>query len=81
VLTAVNSAPPPPETKSYITPTQHERDEWLRLGQAAHAAGNRMVWLTYTAASVNGCKPMPVDQFDTLQARYRDWLLTGDLSL
>jgi hypothetical protein len=60
-----------------VTPTQHERAEWLRFGQAAHAAGNRTVWLTYTAAWANGGKPMPVDQFDTLQGRYRDWLLSG----
>jgi hypothetical protein len=64
---------------TYITPTKHERREWLRVAQAAHAMGMRGLWLDYTTASLNGWKPMPVETFDILQTRYRAWLVSGVL--
>ncbi len=65
-----------------ITPTQHEKNEWTRMAQAAYGADRNSVGHRYSGAAsiVTGAR-IPVSCYDALQADYRAWLNNGNLPL
>ena len=63
---------------TYITPNQHEKNEWSRLAQDAYRLGLNSVGHKYSvAASICRDGRMAVEYFDRLQAGYRNWLVNG----
>ena len=65
-----------------ITPTQHEKNEWSRLAQAAYAIGSNTVGHRYSgAASIPTNARLSDAQFDELQTGYRSWLVDNVLPL
>src|SRR4051812_33249768 len=70
--------PPAAELAAGITPTQHERNEWSRLAQAAYAADRNDLGHRYSiAASLPNGARLTCKKFDALQGPYRAWLVGG----
>lgn len=65
-----------------MVPSQHDKNEWSRLAQAAYAAGRNDVGHRYSvAASLRTGEPLPLRFFDELQTGYRGWLVFGEWPL
>jgi hypothetical protein len=65
-----------------VTPTQHEKNEWSRLAQAAYRSQVNEIGHTYSvAASLPHDGELTVERFDQLQANYRQWLIDGTVTL
>ncbi len=63
-----------------ITPTQHCKNEWSRMAQAAYSKGFNSIGHTYsTAASLPNAGTLPIALYDSLQADYRAWLIGGTM--
>lgn len=64
--------------QQFMTPTEHEKAQWLRLAQAAYRVGHNAIGHHYSAAAslCRGCD-MPLGTFDKLQSGYRQWLISG----
>lgn len=63
---------------TYVTPTQHEKNEWSRMAQDAYANFHNFYGHRYSAyASIRREDQIPVEVFDTLQINYRIWLREG----
>lgn len=62
-----------------ITPTEQEKSEWARFAQAAYAAGHNAIGhRASAAASLPRGGEMALVRFDTLQDRYRAWLVRNE---
>lgn len=62
-----------------ITVTQHEKNEWSRMAQAAYASGRNRTGHRYSAfAALPNNAQLRTDVFDTLQHNYRNWLTVGE---
>jgi hypothetical protein len=61
---------------SQITPTEHERNEWLRFAYALKDNGYGFRARIYRAHSTLD-KPMSCNRYDSLQRDYRNWLTFG----
>lgn len=63
---------------SYITPNQHEKNEWARMAQSAYSTGHSFYGHRYSAyAALKTDAELPINVFDTLQRVYRTWLTCG----
>ena len=66
---------PYPHTRGVITPTQHDKDEWSRMAQAAYQSGHNNIGNRYNrAANIPQNYRITLRQFDELQDGYRAWL-------
>ena len=68
------------QRRNYITPTDNERQEWARMGDACEQAGKAGHAGLYKAASRLDL-PMPPWTYDALQKNYRRWLVFGTSAL
>lgn len=59
-----------------ITPTEHQKLEWKRMGQAAIDRGLIDIGVRYMEAGhlPRGCR-METEYYDKLQAGFRAWLI------
>ncbi len=66
-------------TRIMITPTQHEKNEWTRMAQAAYGADRNSVGHRYSGAAsiVTGAR-IPTSIYDSLQSDYRAWLIRNE---
>jgi len=64
--------------RSYVTPNQHEKNEWSRMATAAYRIGRNDVGTMYSvAASASNGQRFRLDYFDQLMTGYRAWLMFG----
>lgn len=69
---------PLPDECSWITPTQHEKNEWSRLARWAYANDRNDVGHRFSmAASARNGESISIALFDSLQRGYRSWLIDG----
>lgn len=62
-----------------ITPTQHEKNEWSRMAQAAYRAGRNSIGHAFSvAASMSSGQQMSPRYFYKLQNSYRAWLVFNE---
>lgn len=68
-----------PMTIQTMTITQHERNEWARLAQAAYNAGRNDVGHRFSVAASRPSAWRPtLAEFDRLQSEYRAWLVFNE---
>lgn len=59
-----------------MQPTQHEKNEWSRMAQAAYSVGRNDIGHRYSvAASIPRDSALTTRHFDELQRGYRAWLV------
>ena len=66
--------------KPFITPTQHEKNEWSRMAYAAEVKSGALQGISNRyaeAAALPAGAAMEVPYFDALQASYREWLINN----
>lgn len=62
-----------------VRPTQHEKDEWLRMSAAAFNERLYLVGRRFAEVAALGPRAdLRIDVFDSLQAEYRAWLVFGE---
>jgi hypothetical protein len=62
----------------FIQPTQHEKNEWARMANAAYKAYKSDIGHRYSSFSaLPGDATIRIDVFDTLQRNYRNWLISN----
>jgi len=60
----------------FIQPTQHEKNEWSRMANAAYKAYKSNIGHRYSSfSSLPNDATIRLDVFDTLQRNYRNWLI------